>query len=97
MKLALAAAALALLGSTAASAGALQRSFRVGAVVVASANVSSSFVKAAGGDGISVRTGGYRSPPAALLVNGAVRVLDDAKGASLSAPANGNAVVTVLY
>jgi hypothetical protein len=97
MKTPIAAAALALLCSFAANAGALQRTFQVGAVVVASANVSSTLTRIASRDGINVRTGGYRAPPAALLVDGQVTLISDPTGASIAAPASGAAVVTLLY
>jgi len=97
MKTSIAAAALALLCSFAANAGPLQRSFQVGAVVVASASVSSTVTRAASRDGISVRTGGYRAPQAAVLVDGNVQVMSDSTGTSLAAPASGDAVVTLLY
>jgi hypothetical protein len=97
MKTSIAAAALALLASFSAAAGGLQRSFNVGAVVVASASVSSRLMKVASAQGIDVRTGGYRAPPAALLVGGQVRMLAESAGASLPAPAEGETVVTVVY
>src|SRR2546426_333677 len=92
-----AAAPLALLCSFAAAAGGLQRSFQVGAVVVASANVSSTLTRGGSGAGISVRTAGYRAPAAALLVNDTVRVISDPASATLAAPASGDSMVTVLY
>ena len=97
MKTSIAATALALLCSFAARAGALQRSFHVGAVVVASASVSSMLTRTASRDSIDVRTGGYRAPPAALLVDGRVTVLPSSAAARVAAPANGDAVVTLLY
>src|SRR5438128_901620 len=97
MKTSIAAAALALLCSFAANAGGLQRTFQVGAVVVASASVSSTVTRADSRDGISVRTGGYRAPQAAVLVDGNVQVRSEATGTGLGAPASGDAVVTLLY
>ena len=97
MKTSITAAALALLCSFAASAGGLQRTFHVGAVVIASANVSSTPTRTASGDAIYVRTGGHRAPPAALLVNGRVTPVPDPAGATIAAPASGEAVVTLLY
>ena len=98
MKTSIAAAALALFLSFAAHAGALQRTFNVGAVVVASANVSSALTRTASRDAIDVRTGGYRAPAPALLVDGHVTVLSASAGARIAAPASGSdAVVTLLY
>ena len=97
MKTSIAAAALALLCSFAARAGALQRTFHVGAVVVASASVSSMLTRTASRDAVDVRTGGYHAPPAALLVGGRVTVLSDPAGARVAVPATGDAVVTLLY
>ena len=93
MKTSIAAAAAALLCSFAANAGALQRSFHVGAVVLASASVSSTVTSEA----ISVRTGGHRAPRAAVLMDGNLTVLAESTGTSLAAPASGDAVVTLLY
>jgi hypothetical protein len=97
MKISTTAAALAILCSFAAHAGSLQRSFRVGAVVVASASVSTALVKSGSHDAIDVRTGGYRAPLPALLVNGEVKLLSGANGASVAALNDGRAMVTVLY
>lgn len=69
----------------------------MGAVVVASASVSSTFTRTSMRDGIDVRTGGYRPPKAALLVGGQVTPISDPKGASIAAPTGGEAVVTVVY
>ena len=44
-----------------------------------------------------LRTGGYRAPQAAVLVDGNVQVMSEATGTSLAAPASGDAVVTLLY
>jgi hypothetical protein len=54
-------------------------------------------MKVASPQGIAVRTGGYRAPPAALLVGGQVRMLSEAASATVAAPADGDAVVTVVY
>jgi hypothetical protein len=97
MKTSIAAAALALSCSFAANAGGLKRSFQVGAVVVASASVSSTLTRTPSRDGIDIRTGGYRPPRAALLIDGHVSPISDPKGASMEAPAGGEAVVTVVY
>lgn len=97
MKISFAAAALAILCSFSAAAGSLQRSFRVGAIVVASATVQTALVKGQSHDAVDVRTGGYRAPPAALLVNGEVKPLSDTNGASLAALNEGRAVVTIVY
>jgi hypothetical protein len=97
MKTSIAAAALALLSSFAANAGGLKSTFQVGAVVVASASVSSQLTRTSVRDGIDVRTGGYRPPKAALLLDGQVTPIPDPKGASIAAPAGAEAVVTVVY
>jgi hypothetical protein len=89
-------AGLALLVSLAAAARGHQRSFQVGAMVIASATVSS-VVKADGsGDGIEVRLAGHRSLSAAVLVGGEMRVAPGATRVRLSA-AGSSTVVTVLY
>jgi hypothetical protein len=95
MKTSIAAAALALLCSFAASAGTLNRSFHVGAVVVASASVSSRVMRLASGQAIDVQTGGHRAPRPAVLIDGKPVVADPGNG--LQAPIAGDAVVTLLY
>ncbi|MGZ6123755.1 MAG: hypothetical protein ACXWLR_02285, partial [Myxococcales bacterium] len=97
MKMSTTAAALAILCSFAAHAGGLSRTFGVGAVVVASASVSTALIKSGSHDAIDVRTGGYRAPPPALLVNGEVKLLSSFNGARVAALNDHRATVTVLY
>jgi len=87
-------AALALLVSFAAIARGRQRTFQVGAIVIASATISSAFKADGFGDGIEVRLVGHRALPAAVLVGGEVKVTP---GASRIRLAGSSTVVTVLY
>jgi hypothetical protein len=89
----LAAGAAALALSHAAHSGAVRRAFTVRAVVIASARVSSAIQ--ASGDAVEIRAVGHRSVPAALLVDGQVKVLESA--AILAIPTRGEFAVTVLY
>jgi len=92
----LAAALLILLGSTKASAGALQRGFRVGAVVVASATVSARVVKRGSEEVVAVRTGGYRPPTPAFLVNGRVQLAAIGSNDAVRSLSSGGSV-TIVY
>jgi len=76
-----------------ARAGVVRRAFQVKAVVIASARLSST-IQASGG-AIEIRAAGHRSAPAALLVDGQVKVLESA--AILAIPPHGDVTVTVLY
>ena len=76
-----------------ARAGVVRRAFQVRAVVIASARLSST-IQASGG-AIEIRAAGHRSAPAALLVDGQVKVLESA--AILAVPPRGDVAVTVLY
>jgi len=87
-------AALALLVSFAAIARGRQRTFQVGAIVIASATISSAFKADGFGDGIEVRLVGHRALPAAVLVGGEVKV---SPGATRIRLAGSGTVVTVLY
>jgi hypothetical protein len=87
-------AALALLVSFAAIARGRQRTFQVGAIVIASATISSAFKADGFGDGIEVRLVGHRALPAAVLVGGEVKVTP---GATRIRLAGSGTVVTVLY
>ena len=87
-------AALALLVSFAATARGRQRTFQVGATVIASATISSAFKADGFGDGIEVRLVGHRALPAAVLVGGQVKVIP---GATRIRLAGSGTVVTVLY
>ena len=91
-----AAAALALLGSFAASAGTLMRPFHVGAVVVASASVSSRVMRLASGNTVEVQTGGHREARPVVLIDGKP-VAAEMVGGGIQAPVRGDAVVTLLY
>ena len=75
-------------------AGVARRSFQVGAVVIASASVSST-VRASGGV-IEIRAVGHRSARAALLVDGEVKAIGKSP-AIATIPASGDVAVTVLY
>jgi hypothetical protein len=87
--------ALAILLSFAAVARTQQRAFQVGAVVVASAGVTSAYKSGGPGGGIEVRLSGRRAPPAAVLVGGEVRVVPGE--ASIIVSPAGPGAVTVLY
>lgn len=97
MKISTTAAALAILCSFASHGRSLSRTFGVGAVVVASASVSTALIKSGSHNAIDVRTGGYRAPPPALLVNGKVKLLSNSSGARVAALNDDRAIVTVLY
>jgi len=90
-------AALASLVSFAAAARSHQATFQVGAIVIASATVSSAFKAGGSGDGIEVRLGGHRSLSAAVLVGGEMRVVPAATRINVAAAAGPGTVVTVLY
>jgi len=92
----LAAALLILLGSTKASAGALQRSFRIGAVVVASATVSATVAKRGSEEVVVVRTGGYRPPTPAFLVKGQVQLAAIGSNDAVRS-LSGGGPVTIVY
>jgi hypothetical protein len=77
----------------AARAGVVRRALQVRAVVIASARLSST-IQASGG-AIEIRAIGHRSAPAALLVDGQVKVLESA--AILAVPPRGDITVTILY
>ncbi|OLC77655.1 MAG: hypothetical protein AUH83_04075 [Deltaproteobacteria bacterium 13_1_40CM_4_68_19] len=68
MRMTIRLAALASLVSFAAAAGSHRATFQVGAIVIASATVSSAFKAGGSGDGIEVRLGGHRALSAAVLV-----------------------------
>ena len=87
-------AALALLVSFAATARGPQRTFQVGAIVIASATISSAFKADGFGDGIEVRLVSHRALSAAVLMGGEVKVTP---GATRIRLAGSGAVVTVLY
>jgi hypothetical protein len=87
-------AALALLVAFAAAARGRQRTFQVGASVIASASISSTFKADRSGDGIEVRLVGHRAFPAAVLVGGEVKVTPGGTRIRLAGPGT---VVTVLY
>jgi hypothetical protein len=89
----LAAGAVALAFPHAARSGVVRRAFTARAVVIASARVSSTIQ--ASGDAVEIRAVGHRSAPAALLVDGQVKVLESA--AILAIPPRGEFTVTVLY
>jgi hypothetical protein len=89
-------ATLALLVSFAAAARGRQRTFQVGANVVASATVSSAFKADGLGDGIEVRLAGHRALAAAVLVGGELKVTPGVTSIRLAAAGSGT-VVTVLY
>ena len=88
-----AAGAVALAFPHAAHAGVVRRAFTVRAVVIASARLSSTIQ--ASGHAIEIRAVGHRSAPAALLVDGQVKVLESS--AVLAIPTRGEFAVTVLY
>jgi hypothetical protein len=75
-------------------AGAVQRAFQVGAVVVASARISSTAHASAGT--IEVRALGHGSAPARLLVDGELKAIGET-GTILAVPLRGDVRVTVLY
>jgi len=77
----------------AARAGVVRRALQVRAVVIASARLSSTIQPFGGA--IEIRAAGHRSAPAALLVDGQVKVLKSA--AILAIPPHGDVTVTVLY
>jgi hypothetical protein len=90
------AAAVSLLSSPA-FAGASQGRFRVGAVVVASATVTSS-LDATSRDGVRVQHVAMRGTPAPmLLVANEVKPMTDSGAAHLAASATGETTVTVVY
>lgn len=89
-------ATLALLVSFTAAARGRQRTFQVGAIVIASATISSAFKADGFGDGIEVRVVGHRALPAAVLVGGEVKVTPGAMRIRLAATGS-DTVVTVLY
>jgi len=98
MRMTIRLAALASLLSFAAAARSHQATFQVGAIVIASATVSSAFKAGGSGDGIEVRLGGHRALSAAVLVGGEMRVvLPAATRISVAAAAGPGTVVTVLY
>jgi hypothetical protein len=77
----------------AARAGVVRRTFQVGAVVIASARLSSTMQ--ASGAAIEIRAAGHRSAPAAVLVDGEVKIVESA--VILPIPPSGAIAVTVLY
>jgi hypothetical protein len=87
------AVAVALACPPAVHAGVVRRALQVRAVVIASARLSSTIQPS--GDAIEIRAAGHRSAPAALLVDGQVKVLESA--AILAVPPRGDVTVTVLY
>jgi len=97
MRMTIRLAALASLVSFAAAARSHQATFQVGAIVIASATVSSAFKAGGSGDGIEVRLGGHRSLSAAVLVGGEMRVVPAATRINVAAAAGPGTVVTVLY
>jgi hypothetical protein len=88
-----AAIAVALACPHAAHSGVVRRAFQVRAVVIASARLSSTIQPS--GDAIEIRVAGHRSAPAALLVDGQVKVLESP--AILAIPPGGEIALTVLY
>ena len=75
-------------------AAVVRRTFQVGAVVVASARISS-VVQASGG-AIEIRAVGHRAARAALLIDGQVKII--AESATIVVmPPGGDVAVTVLY
>jgi hypothetical protein len=93
LKAFLAAIAIALACAHPVHAGVVRRAFPVRAVVIASARLSSTIQSS--GDAIEVRAVGHRSAPAALLLDGQVKVLESA--AILAIPPRGDFALTVLY
>jgi hypothetical protein len=92
---AIAAAFISLLSSSA-FAGATQGRFSVGAVVVASATVTSSVVNTARG-GVEVRVAKRGTPQPMLLMRTGLNPMTEGGTAELPAPASGDMTVTVLY
>jgi hypothetical protein len=90
-------AALALLVSFAAAARGYRRTFQVGAIVVASAAVSSTYDAGGPRHGIEVRLSGHRRFAAAVLVGGEMNVVRGATRVTIAAIGGADEVVTVLY
>lgn len=93
MDIRLAPAAAALLCSLSAAASGSQRSFLVGAVVAASARVSSTRVE---GNVVRLRLEGRGTAAPRILAGGRLMVVAGSS-AIVPAPARGNTVITVLY
>ena len=89
-------ATLALLVSLPAAARGRQRTFQVGANVVASATISSAFKADSSGHGIEVRLAGHRTLAVAVTVGGELKVTPGATSIRLAADGS-TTVVTVLY
>jgi hypothetical protein len=89
-------ATLVLLITFAAAARGRQRTFQVGANVIASATISSAFKADGFGDRIELRLAGHRTLPAAVLMGGELKVIPASTSIRLAA-AGSSTVVTVLY
>ena len=96
MTRAAAAAALALSLIASPAFAAASRSFTVGAVVVASASITST-VRAAGGDNVELQVTKRGAYAPMVVVGGAEKRVSESGAARLTAPAAGDMTVTLLY